>query len=68
LRFTKTGDARLEAAYATHFVWPGKSPFHPPVPPERCGRKQPDLAGGGEARSSRSARASASQWEGRPTT
>jgi len=33
LRFTKTGDPRLEAAYATHFVWPGKSPFHPPAPP-----------------------------------
>ena len=28
LRFTKTGDAGLEAAYATHFVWPGKRPFH----------------------------------------
>ena len=23
LRFTKTGDANLELAYATHFVWPG---------------------------------------------
>jgi len=31
LRFTKTGDARLEVAYATHFIWPGKSPFHPPA-------------------------------------
>ena len=28
LRFSKTGDAGLEAAYATHFVWPGKRPFH----------------------------------------
>jgi hypothetical protein len=28
LRFTKTGDSRLEEAYATHFVWPGKEPFH----------------------------------------
>ena len=27
LRFTKTGDAKLEEAYARHFVWPGKSPF-----------------------------------------
>lgn len=27
LRFTKTGNPRVEAAYATHFVWPGKSPF-----------------------------------------
>jgi len=35
LRFTKTGDARLEVAYATHFVWPGKSPFHPPTRPDR---------------------------------
>lgn len=30
LRFTKTGDARLEAAHAMHFVWPGKGPFHAP--------------------------------------
>ena len=29
LRFTKTGDPRLEEAYAGHFVWPGKGPFHP---------------------------------------
>jgi hypothetical protein len=28
LRFTKTGDPRLEEAYATHFIWPGKGPFH----------------------------------------
>ncbi len=27
LRFTKTGDLRLEEAYRTHFVWPGKQPF-----------------------------------------
>ncbi|MHB8876509.1 MAG: hypothetical protein ACYC8T_22670 [Myxococcaceae bacterium] len=32
LRFTKTGDPRIEEAYATHLVWPGKGPFHPPVP------------------------------------
>ena len=32
LRFTKTGDPKLEAAYATHFVWPGKEPFHAPAP------------------------------------
>jgi len=31
LRFTKTGDANLEAAYSRHFVWPGKGPFHPPA-------------------------------------
>jgi len=30
LRFTKTGDAKLEKIYARHFVWPGKGPFHPP--------------------------------------
>jgi hypothetical protein len=24
LRFTKTGDPKLEEVYATHFVWPGK--------------------------------------------
>lgn len=32
LRFTKTGNSRLEEAYARHFVWPGKEPFHPPAP------------------------------------
>lgn len=30
LRFTKTGEPRLEKIYARHFVWPGKGPFHPP--------------------------------------
>jgi hypothetical protein len=30
LRFTKTGEERLEKIYARHFVWPGKGPFHPP--------------------------------------
>ena len=30
LRFTKTGDPKLEDAYARHFVWPGKGPLHPP--------------------------------------
>lgn len=34
LRFTKTGNPRLEEAYASHFVWPGKVPFHSPVPKE----------------------------------
>lgn len=28
LRFTKTGEPKLEEVYATHFVWPGKGPFH----------------------------------------
>ncbi len=31
LRFTRTGDARIEEAYSRHFVWPGKGPFHPPA-------------------------------------
>lgn len=26
LRFTKTGDRKLEEAYATHFIWPGRGP------------------------------------------
>jgi hypothetical protein len=30
LRFTKTGDGKLEEACSRHFVWPGKGPFHPP--------------------------------------
>lgn len=30
LRFSKTGDAKLDEAYSTHFVWPGKRPFHSP--------------------------------------
>lgn len=44
LNFTKTGDLKLEEAYATHFVWPGKGPFHPPAAPvtgiERSARRQ----------------------------
>lgn len=28
LRFTKTGDPKVEEAYATHLVWSGKMPFH----------------------------------------
>jgi hypothetical protein len=32
LRFTKTGDPKIEEAYGTHFVWPGKGPFQPPRP------------------------------------
>lgn len=31
LRFTKTGDPKIEEAYSRHFVWPGKGPFHPPA-------------------------------------
>jgi hypothetical protein len=30
LRFTKTGDAKLEKAYSTHFVWRGKGPWQLP--------------------------------------
>jgi hypothetical protein len=29
LRFTKTGDPKLEEVYARHFVWPGKGPTLP---------------------------------------
>ena len=32
LRFTKTGEPRLVEAYARHFVWPRKGPFHPLSP------------------------------------
>lgn len=38
LRFTKTGDPRVEEAYARQFVWPGKGPYHPPAP---GGKSQP---------------------------
>jgi hypothetical protein len=31
LRFTRTGDPKVEEAYARHFVWPGKGPFHLPA-------------------------------------
>ena len=31
LRFAKTGEPKVEEAYARHFVWPGKGPFHPPA-------------------------------------
>ncbi len=31
LRFTKTGERKLEDAWARHFVWPGNRPFHLPA-------------------------------------
>lgn len=31
LRFTRTGDPNLEAAYARHFVWPGHGAFRAPT-------------------------------------
>ncbi|MBW8832761.1 MAG: hypothetical protein JF606_25865 [Burkholderiales bacterium] len=34
LRFTKSADAKLEEAYATHFVWPANGPFHRPTQEE----------------------------------
>jgi hypothetical protein len=34
LRFTKSGQAAIEQAYARHFVWPGKEPFRAPRPKE----------------------------------
>lgn len=30
LRFTKTGNPRIEASYARRYVWPGRGPFHLP--------------------------------------
>ena len=44
LRFTKTGDPKLEEAYSRHFVWPGKGPFHPPA---SQGKSQPHSGEGG---------------------
>jgi len=29
LRFSKSGDVKLEEAYSTHFIWPGKDPWKP---------------------------------------
>jgi len=45
LRFTKTGNPKLEEAYARHFVWPGKGPFHLPAPKKRgrITRRRPDV-------------------------
>ncbi len=34
LRFTKTGNPKLEEAYSRHFVWPGKGAFHLPSRPD----------------------------------
>lgn len=31
LRFSKSGDPKLEQAYSTHFVWPGNGRFHRPA-------------------------------------
>ena len=45
LRFTKTGDTKLEKAYSTHFIWPGKGPFHPPRPNQQSGMEAADVAG-----------------------
>lgn len=42
LRFTKTGDAKLEEAYSRHFHWPGKEPFHPPAPKSPPGGSSDD--------------------------
>ena len=35
LRFTKTGEPKVEEAYARHFVWPGKGPIRAPKGPPR---------------------------------
>jgi hypothetical protein len=37
LRFTKTGEQKLEQVYATHLVWPGKGPFDSPASKETPG-------------------------------
>jgi hypothetical protein len=34
LRFTKSGQAAIEEAYARHFVWPAKGPFPAQCPEE----------------------------------
>jgi len=47
LRFTKTGDPRIEEAYSRHFIWPGKGPFHPPRP--KMERARDSGSGGGTA-------------------
>lgn len=47
LRFTKTGDRRLEQAYATHLVWPGKRPFHAPKEPREQPPRDDEATGSG---------------------
>lgn len=47
LRFTKTGDARLEQAYARHFIWPGKGPFLMPAPKPSAQRELLSDSGAG---------------------
>ncbi len=44
LRFTKNADPKLEEAYARHFVWPGRGPFHPP--PSSTEKRSHDAAPG----------------------
>lgn len=46
LRFTKTRDANLEAAYALHFVWPGKRPLVAPAPAPAPAPRGPATAPG----------------------
>jgi hypothetical protein len=46
LRFTKSGDARLESAYATHFVRPGRRPV-PPTDAVRSRERPPARAAAG---------------------
>ena len=47
LRFTKTRDARLEQAYARHFIWPGKGPFLMPAPKPSAQRELLSDSGAG---------------------
>jgi len=51
LRFTKTGDPNLEAAYARHFVWPGKRGFAASTPVEAADvDEDPNLPATGRTR------------------
>lgn len=51
LQFTGTADPKLEEAYARHFVWPGKGPFH--LPPSSREERPHGAAPGGEATGNR---------------
>jgi len=46
LRFSKTGDRKVEEAYGRHFVWPGKGPFHKPAAQRARTGSENEHAGG----------------------
>lgn len=60
LRFTKTGEPKLEEVYATHLIWPGKGPFHLPRPKGAAGPLKRDATSGSQAASERPRRQSLS--------